>query len=238
MTRTDADASSNAFEVLASTPTSIGHLALHFRPGEGALATRFFQLLGARVRVFPNQLSDEPLHIVSIDSAEPDKADNIIYLFAMKPAQVELEAVIAEKLGAGTDVPHPALRTFLEHRAQWPESYLHFGVHFAELAELEGAVSRIRDEMASDPAFAARIQSLQVLKARGKDDDTEIDQRMAESPVFSHADGFAYGKHAVQVHIRTDLFSTGIGIGGSVVELDYVFTGTGRERNPFNSLAP
>ncbi|MGW9131846.1 hypothetical protein [Streptomyces sp. NPDC055681] len=35
--------------------TSLGHLALHFRPGERALATRFFELLGARVRDFPNQ---------------------------------------------------------------------------------------------------------------------------------------------------------------------------------------
>ncbi|MDA3624560.1 hypothetical protein [Saccharopolyspora oryzae] len=66
--------------------------------------------------------------------------------------------------------------------------------------------------------------------------DSEIDRRMIESSVFSEADGFAYGEHAVQVHIRTDLFSTGIGIGGPVVELDHVFTGPGRERNPFNSL--
>jgi hypothetical protein len=34
----------------------------------------------------------------------------------------------------------------------------------------------------------------------------------------------------------TDLFTPGPGSQGTVVELDYVFTGPGRERNPFNDL--
>ncbi|MEU6263034.1 hypothetical protein [Saccharopolyspora shandongensis] len=155
----------------------------------------------------------------------------------MKPAQAELEAVIAEKLGAGTDVPHPALRTFLEHRGQWPESYLHFGVHFAELAELEGAVSRIRDEMASDPAFAARIQSLQVLKGAGRT-TTPRSTSGWPSPRSSRT---PTGSLTANMRCRSTYgptCSARIGIGGSVVELDYVFTGPGRERNPFNSLAP
>ncbi|GAA1267270.1 hypothetical protein GCM10009609_32960 [Pseudonocardia aurantiaca] len=44
--------------------------------------------------------------------------------------------------------------------------------------------------------------------------------------------------HGVQVHIRTDLFSTGMALFGSVVELDFLFTGPGREQNAFNSLLP
>ncbi|WP_433634913.1 hypothetical protein [Nocardia sp. CA-120079] len=229
-TRADAPAA------LTSTTTSLGHLALHFRPGERALAVRFFELLGGRIQEFPNKFSDEPLYIIAMDSAEPDRANNIIYLFALKPAQMELEAVIAESLGANTDEPHPVLRRFLEQRAQWPESYLHFGLHFSELDQLEAAVLRLQAEMAANPEFAARIQSMQVLKARGEDGDTEIDERMAASPVFSQVEDFAYGRHGVQVHLRTDLFATGLSLFGSVVELDYVFTGPGRERNAFNSL--
>ncbi len=220
----------------ASTATSLGHLALHFRPGERELATRFFQLLGARIQEFPNKFSDEPLYLVAMDSAEPDRANNIIFLIGMKPAQQELEAVIGDALGAGTAEPHPALQKFLDQRAQWLESYLHFGLHFSELDELEAAVLRLREEMAANPAFGARIQDFQVLKARGEQEDPAIDERMAASPVFSQAEKFAYGRHGVQVHIRTDLFAHGLALFGSVVELDYVFTGPGRERNSFNSL--
>ncbi|TVZ02158.1 hypothetical protein EAS64_25330 [Trebonia kvetii] len=230
--------SESASLVPAQAVRSVGHLALHFRPGEAEIATRFFRLLGARVSEYPNQSSDEPLYIVALDSADPDRADNIIFLFSLKPAQIELERAIGEALGAGTSDEHPALKAFLDHRSRWPESYLHFGLHFAELGELEAAVLRIRTETAADPAFGARVDSIQLLKARGGDGDYAIAKRMAESPVFSGADAFAYGRHAVQVHIRTDLFATGLAMFGSVVELDYVFTGPGRERNPFNWVAP
>ncbi|MGW9131927.1 hypothetical protein [Streptomyces sp. NPDC055681] len=219
-----------------SPTTSLGHLALHFRPGERALATRFFELLGARVQEFPNQFSDEPLYIIAMDSDSPARADNIVFLFALKPVQLELEGVIKERLGFGTADQHPALQAFLDQRAQWPESYLHFGLHFGRLEDLEAAVVRLTDEMASNPEFGARIQGLQILKARGEDGDREIDERMAASPVFSQTENFAYGRHGVQVHIRTDLFATGLDMFGSVVELDYVFTGPGRERNAFNSI--
>ncbi|MFC8434869.1 hypothetical protein [Streptomyces sp. NPDC057253] len=215
--------------------TSLGHLALHFRPGERALATRFFELLGARVQEFPNQFSDEPLYVIAMDRDTPARADNIVYLFALKPAQLELEAVIARQLGAGTDDEHPALTAFLQQRAQWPESYLHFGLHYGRLEDLEAAVTGLREEMAANPGFAARVQGLQVLKARGEDGDREIDERMAASEVFSRTEEYAYGRHGAQVHIRTDLFSTGLSLFGSVVELDFVFTGPGRERNAFNS---
>ncbi|MFC8676936.1 hypothetical protein ACFUEN_30135 [Streptomyces griseorubiginosus] len=215
--------------------TSLGHLALHFRPGERALATRFFELLGARVQEFPNQFSDEPLYVIAMDRDTPARADNVVYLFALKPAQLELEAVIARRLGAGTDDEHPALTAFLEQRAQWPESYLHFGLHYGRLEDLEAAVTGLREEMAANPGFAARVQGLQVLKARGEDGDREIDERMAASEVFSRTEEYAYGRHGAQVHIRTDLFATGLSLFGSVVELDFVFTGPGRERNAFNS---
>ena len=215
--------------------TSLGHLALHFRPGERALATRFFELLGARVQEFPNQFSAEPLYVIAMDRDTPARADNIVYLFALKPVQLELEAAIAKHLGLGTDEAHPALTAFLDQRAQWPESYLHFGLHYSRLEDLEAAVTGLRAEIEANPEFGSRIQGLQILKARGEDGDREIDERMAASEVFSRTDEYAYGRHGAQVHIRTDLFATGLSLFGSVVELDFVFTGPGRERNAFNS---
>ncbi|MFE8013887.1 hypothetical protein ACFU3O_14235 [Streptomyces antibioticus] len=235
MVATDTATERGPAGTVPTPSTSLGHLALHFRPGERDLATRFFELLGARVQEFPNQFSDEPLYVIAMDRDTPARADNIVYLFALKPAQLELETVIAQQLGLGTDAPHPALTAFLDQRARWPESYLHFGLHYSRLEDLEAAVTGLRGEMAADPDFGSRIQGLQILKARGEDGDQDIDERMAASEVFSGTEEYAYGRHGVQVHIRTDLFSTGLSLFGSVVELDFVFTGPGRERNAFNS---
>ncbi len=223
--------------VAATTATSLGHLAVHHRPGEGALAARFFQLLGARVKAFPRPPL-EPLYIISVDSADPDRADDIVFLFALKPQQIAFENAIAERFGLGTDSPDPLLQEFLDERARLPESYLHFGLHFAELEQLEDAVLRLQAETAADPAFGARIQSMQLMRARGEDGDDAVAARMDASPVFATADQLAYGRHGVQVHIRTDLFATGLHLLGSVVELDYVFTGPGRVRTAFNTVIP
>ena len=223
--------------IAAATATSLGHIALHHRPGEGALAARFFQLLGARVKAFARPPM-EPLYIISLDSVDPDRADDIVFLFGLKPQQIAFENAIAERFGLGTDTPDPLLAEFLAERARMPESYLHFGLHFAELEQLEDAVLRLQEEMAADPAFGARIQNFQLLKARGEEGDDAIAERIAASPVFGDVDQFAYGRHGVQVHISTDLFATGLHLLGSVVELDFVFTGPGRVRTAFNTVIP
>lgn len=232
-----AEPAPRALESLAATPTALGHLAVHFRPGERELATRFFQLLGARIREFPNPLSTEPIYLVAMNGADPDRASDILFLMARKPAQDELEAAISTALRVGTAEEHPALAAFHEHRNEWLESYLHFGLVFDSLEELEAAVGRLRAEADTDPSFGARIKDLRVLRARGEDGDAEIAARMDDSPVFADAE-HAYGRNTVQVHIRTDLFATGLAMFDSVVELDFVFTGSGRERNPFNDLTP
>lgn len=221
-------------DTLAVTPTALGHLAVHFRPGERELATRFFQLLGARVREFPNPLSTEPIYLVAMNSAEPDRASDVLFLMALKPAQAELEEAISAALRVGATEEHSALAAFREHRNEWMESYLHFGLVFDSLEELEAAVGRLHAEVDNDPVFGARIKDLRVLRARG---DAEIAARMDESELFADAE-HAYGRNTVQVHVRTDLFATGLAMFDSVVELDYVFTGPGRERNPFNDLSP
>ncbi|SFT00058.1 MULTISPECIES: hypothetical protein [Saccharopolyspora] len=225
------------FNTLANTPTALAHLAVHFRPGERELATRFFQLLGARIREFPNPLSPEPIYLVAMNGAEPDRASDIIFLMALKPAQAELEEVIASALRIGTAEEHPAVGAFHAHRNEWLESYLHFGLVFDSLDELEASVGRLRSEIEADPVFGARIKDLRVLRARGEDGDEAVAARMDSSAVFAEAE-HAYGRNTVQVHIRTDLFATGLAMLDSVVELDFVFTGPGRERNPFNDLTP
>lgn len=216
--------------------TALGHLALHFRPGEGPLAARFFELIGARMKTFGPFPNGDYFYIVALNSTAPDEAEDIVFLSAMTPQQHELEQELRAYLGVGTAQPHPKLQAFFAEKAREPEFFLHFGFHFARLEDLEAAVQRLEEAMRSDPAFAARFQGFQLLRARGAPEDADIPARMVASPVFCKTDRYAYGAHIAQVHIRTDLFAAGLSFLGAVVEFDYTFVGAKRPRNPFNDL--
>lgn len=215
---------------------SLGHLAVHYRPGEGPLAARFFELIGARVKSFGPFPTGDYFYLIALNSAAPDQAEDIVFLSAMTPQQHELEEELKAHLGVGTAHPHPKLQAFLTEKAREPEFFLHFGFHFSSLEDLEAAVIRFNEAIARDANFGARFQGFQVLKARGETDDADIPTRMSISPVFSKTERYAFGRNIAQVHIRTDLFAAGLSFLGAVVELDYTFTGAKRVRNPFNDL--
>jgi hypothetical protein len=216
--------------------TALGHLAVHYRPGEAQLAARFFELIGARVKSFGPFPNGDYFYLIALNSTAPDQAEDIVFLSAMTPQQYELEQELSAHLGIGTQQLHPKLQAFFAEKVRQPEFFLHFGFHFARLEDLEAAVQRLDAAMRSDPAFGARFQGVQILKARGEANDTEIPARMAASPVFSKSDSYAFGRNITQVHIRTDLFAAGLSFLGAVVELDFTFTGAQRPRNPFNDL--
>jgi len=216
--------------------SALGHLALHFRPGEGPLAVRFFELIGARIKTFGPFPNGDYFYIVALNSTAPDEAEDIVFLSAMTTQQHELEQELAKHLGVGTAQPHPKLQAFFEEKSREPEFFTHFGFHFSRLEDLEAAVQRLDEARRKDPVFAARFQGVQVLKGRGEGDDVEITARMAASPVFSKSDRYPYGANIAQVHIRTDLFAAGLSFLGAVIELDYIFGGPKRARNPFNDL--
>jgi hypothetical protein len=215
---------------------ALGHLALHYRPGEGPLAARFFELIGARVKTFGPFPNGDYFYIVALNSAAPDQAEDIVFLSAISPEQYELEKVMTDYLGVGTATPHPKLQAFFAAKDRQPEFFLHFGFHFSRLEDLEAAVRRLEEAIRMDAEFGKRFQGLQFLKARGAADDKEIPARMAASPVFSRTEQFTYGPNIAQVHMRTDLFAAGLSFLGAVVELDYVFADAKRPRNPFNDL--
>jgi hypothetical protein len=220
---------------VAQHPKALGHIAMHYRPGEGPLAARFFELLGCWLKCFGPMPNGENFYIIALNGTAPDEPENIVFLSAMAAQQRELEQELAAHLGVGTDRPHPKLQAFFDHKQREPEHFLHFGVHFSSLEDLEAAAQRLDAAIDGDAEFAARIQGVQHLKARSGR-DAEIDARMAASPVFAKVTREAYGQNIVQVHVRTDLFAAGLSFLGVVVEFDYAFRGPGRERNPFNDL--
>ena len=219
----------------ASKPRALGHLGLHYRPGEAQLALRFFELLGGRIKAFGPFPNGDYFYIIALNTAAPDDAEDIVFLSAMSPQQHALEQELAAYLGVNKAEQHPALCAYFDFKQQEPEYFLHFGIHFAALDDLEQAVQRLMDEARTVPEFGQRIQGMLRLKARSGT-DAAIDARMAASPLFADAEREAFGPNLVQLHIRTDLIATGLSFLGAVVELDYVFTGEGRGTNPFNDL--
>ena len=147
--------------------TALGHLAVHYRPGEAQLAARFFELIGARVKSFGPFPNGDYFYLIALNSTAPDQAEDIVFLSAMTPQQYELEQELSAHLGIGTQQLHPKLQAFFAEKTRQPEFFLHFGFHFARLEDLEAAVQRLDAAMRSDPAFGARFQGVQILKARG-----------------------------------------------------------------------
>jgi hypothetical protein len=166
--------------LIAQTAKSLGHLAVHSRPGEGRLAARFFEVLGCRIKEYGPFPDGNYFHIVALNGEAPDEPDNIIFLSAMQPQQVELEKVVSKFLGLGTKTPHPAAQAFEAQKVYMPEFFLHLGVHFSSLEDLEAATLRLKDEISNNPEFGGRFQGVQVLSAiPGRDEN--IDTRMASS---------------------------------------------------------
>lgn len=220
---------------LTQKARSLGHAGIHYRPGEAQQAVRLFELLGCRIKSFGPFPNGDFFYIIALNAVEPDAPDNIIFLSSMSAQQAALEEELSKHLGAGTNEVHPALTAFLNEKIREPEFFLHLGIHYASLADLEETIMRLQEAKTNEPQFGGRVQGFQVLRARsGRDAD--IDARMASSSVFSEVEQEAYGQNIVQVHIRTDLFAVGLGFLGAVIELDYAFTGPGRERNTFNDL--
>jgi len=212
---------------------SLGHIALHTRPGKGALAAHLFELMGCPMKQYPVG-GGEHFYIISLNDQDADAPDNVVFLSPVTPEQHALEEEIVRYLGLGTDRVNPAAQAFLTMKNNKPEFYLHFGVHFRSLEQLEDVIQLIEREMASNAEFGNHIQGIQ--KLRAKQGNAQIDARMESSPVFRETQLQCFGPNLVQGHIQTDLFSTGFGFVGSVLELDYVFTGEGLENHPFNSL--
>lgn len=227
----DAIASTSA--LATGVAKSLGHIALHTPPGTGALAARLFELMECRVRKYP-VANDESFYIVSVNDRDPEAADNVIFISPVTPEQHALEQEIIRCLGIGTEKVSSVFQDFAAMKERKPELYLHFGIHFRSLEVLEETIQRIEAEVERDPSFGRHVQGIQ--KLRAKKGNTAIDARMESSPVFADTDLQCYGTNIVQGHVRTTLFSTGLGFTGSVLELDYVFTGEGLDKNPFNSL--
>ena len=204
-----------------SVHATIGHVAMHYRPGDEAPARRLFELLGCTlVDNGPDPGNDGFCSIV-VSGDDWNYVDDMLYLSKASAQQVALDDAVADALGAGGDDQHPALTAWEDLRGEWPETATHVGIRFRSLDDVERAVAAVQSAGAPGGELEGRV-SVSWFRAR-KGKLPEIDARMEASPVFGDDDRSAFSDFGVQCFVRTNLFAAGLLTFGQLIELDYYF---------------
>jgi hypothetical protein len=199
------------------TTATIGHLALHYRPGDYERARALFEALGAHLE------DNGPPGFCTIvfDHEQWNHVDNVMYLSQAGSRLLDLDAAISEALGVGTDDEDPRLTAFREQRATFPEALDHVGVRYSSYDAFERAVLAVQALTEPGGALEGRATVTRYHVRPGQDADA--DATMTTSPVFrdGDADGPALTDYGVQVFVRTDVCSAGPFALGQVFELDH-----------------
>jgi hypothetical protein len=202
-------------------PKALGHLALHYRAGDGDLVVRLFRGLGLRVEDLGPARNGDRFFRVVID---PASEDGFFFVAAAAPAQLAFEAA----LQGGCDAA--ALKAYRRSRVTDPEAGFHIGVRYDSLEELEAAVLAVEAALRDEPRLQDRLSVTRFRARAGQ--DAEVDARMAASPALRPDDREAFGDRVVQVFVNTDVVAGGLLTLGQTFELDYVFPGRGEAYPP------
>ncbi len=201
-----------------------GHLAVHYRNrDEGHLAARLLRELGFTECYSMEQPGEGGtfFHFV-IDAAANRGTDRIFYLLSMPDVLRSLYAELRERLGVGTADEAAEVKALRAAQAEDPEFNFHAAIVYPSLEELEEMVLRVQRLAADDPELQGRVK---VTLNRARPGTSEVDARMAASPVFGTVTRHTYGPNGVQVFVETDLICGGPLGDNWAFEFDYVFPG-------------
>jgi len=208
---------------------TIGHLALHYGPGDQAGARRLLELCGCTLLDNGPSPGKDGFCTVLLDDATATHAENLMFLSPVGAAQLELEQAIAKGLGIGTADEDPAAAVFKQSKHDKPESSAHIGIRYSSFEALEEIVMALEKAAMPGGELAGRLEITKYKAPPGL--DPEVDRRIAASPIFDNDTRPSFAKWWVQIFVRTDLFAHGLLQFGQTIELDYVF-------EPFYSHLP
>jgi hypothetical protein len=200
---------------------TIGHLALHYRPGDEQRARRLLELCGCTLIDNGPAPGKDGFCSVLLDESTASHAENLMFLSPVSQAQVELEDAIARGLRIGTPDEDPAAAAFMRFKYDKPESSAHIGIRYRSFEALEDTVKALEKAGKPGGELAGRLEITKFKAPPGLDD--EVDRRIASSPVFEGDELPSFAKWWVQIFVRTDLFAHGLLSFGQTIELDYVF---------------
>jgi hypothetical protein len=200
---------------------TIGHLALHYRPGDERGARRFLELCGCTLIDNGPSPGKDGFCSVVLDETTGNHAENLMFLSPVGQAQVELEAAIARGLHIGTADEDQAVTTFRRSKYDKPESSAHIGIRYQSFEALEDTVQALEKAGKPGGELAGRLEITKFRAPPGLDEG--VDRRIAASPIFQGDELPSFAKWWVQIFVRTDLFAHGLLSFGQTIELDYVF---------------
>jgi hypothetical protein len=203
------------------TRTALGHLALHYRPGDEQPARRLLELFGCTLVDNGPAPGSDGFCTVLLDRHTANHADNIMFLSRLPPEQRALEDAIRSSLGMGTATESPLVTGFRDRSAAAPEIMSHIGLRYRSLDDLERVLADLETAAAPGGELDGRID---VTKYRARPGlDSQVDRRMAASPAFTGDEKPAFVDYWVQCFVHTDLCGFGVLAFGSTFELDFVF---------------
>jgi hypothetical protein len=201
--------------------TVLGHLALHYGPGDERPARRLLELFGCKLVDNGPAPGSDGFCTVVMDHATANYANNIMFLSRMTDAQLELENAIRASLGMGGADEPAAVAAFRDKRMSAPESCSHIGFRYRTFEALEQVLAGLETANGSGGELEGRIQ---VAKHRVRPGlDPAVDARMAASPMFDGTEKPAFADYWVQCFVSTDLCGFGTLVFGHTFELDFVF---------------
>ena len=198
----------------------LGHLALHYRPGDEQPARRLLQLLGCTLVDNGPAPGSDGFCTVLVDKGTANHADNVMFLSKLPPAQVAVEHAIGGLAVSETD-EGDLVATLRGLTTTSPESLSHIGLRYRSFDDLERVLVGLEAAAAPGGELEGRVE---VVKHRARPGlDSTVDARMAASPVFTGTEKPAFADYWVQCFVNTDLCGFGVLEFGSTYELDYVF---------------
>lgn len=203
----------------------LGHLALHYRPGDETLARQLLELMGCTLVDNGPAPGTDGFCTVLVNGSTGNYADNIMFLSALTPEQAALEDAIVAALDSGGAGEHPAVAAFRASMVLKPESISHIGIRYNSLELLEEVLAGIEAAASPGGALEGRVQLVKHMPRPGRDGgpDTSVTERMAASPAFTGTERLSYAPHWIQCFVTTDLCGFGVLAFGSTFELDFVF---------------
>src|SRR5437879_5777015 len=100
----------------------LGHLALHYMPGDESKARRLLELFGCTLIDNGPSPGDDGFCTVLVNGDGANYADNIMFLSCVTPEQAALEEAIRTALAAGEPGEDPAVGKYRESVVTQPES--------------------------------------------------------------------------------------------------------------------
>jgi hypothetical protein len=220
---------------VAARESVLGHLALHYMPGDEKKARLLLELMGCTLVDNGPSPGSDGFCTVLINGSDANYADNIMFLSKVTPEQAAIEDAIRAALRASEPGEDPILTKFRESIVVKPESTSHIGIRFSRLEKLEEVLAAIETAVGPGGELEGRAQLVKYAPKEGDDAEAYIPvaERMAKSPAFSGKEEQSFAPYWIQCFVTTDLCGFGILAFGSTFELDFVFDPFMREPPTF-----